>query len=33
MGFVFGLAIGFCAGWLFVARPQWVTDMFDKLKS
>lgn len=27
------LAVGFAAGWLFVKRPQWVTDLFEKIKA
>ena len=33
MGFLIGLGLGFLAGWLFVKRPQWITDAIDKLKS
>lgn len=27
------LIVGFVAGWLFVKRPQWVTDLIDKAKA
>lgn len=26
------LAIGFVAGWIVFERPQWATDLFNKLK-
>lgn len=33
MSFFIGLGLGFVAGWLFVKRPQWVTDGLEYLKS
>ena len=32
MNFLFGLAIGFVAGWIVRKRPQWVTDVVEWLK-
>lgn len=33
MGFVIGFGLGFGAGWLFLKRPQWVTDFIAWVKA
>ncbi len=32
MGFIVGCCVGFVAGWLFLKRPQWMTDLFQRIK-
>lgn len=33
MEFLFGFGLGFMVGWIVFQRPQWVTDLFNKLKA
>lgn len=33
MSYIIVFGSGFLAGWLFVKRPQWITDAIEKLRA